>query len=603
MPKLARWLSVAALIGGLPSCGEPVADGTIVVMYDNQFTSAVVRVPIGARVTFLNRGRTVHNAVSSDGGWQTPDVAANSGEEGRGADVVFDRPGVYRYHCSYHGTAGGDGMAGVVVVGDVEYSPSPKGRIEPVTTPSGVTRHVPADYPTIQAAVDAAEPGDLILIEPGVYHEEVTVTTPSLVLRGIDRNAVILDGEFVRGNGMAVLADGVAVENMTARNAVLNGFFWTGVTGFRGRYLTAYNNGDYGIYAFGSTDGVIEDSYASGSPDSGFYIGQCYPCRVIVRRVVAERNGLGFSGTNAGGELYVVSSIWRHNRAGIVPSSLDVELDPPQREAVFAANLVYANHNREAPATTLTSLGFGNGILLAGAVRDTITGNVVLDHQAHGILVSPIQDRLYYAPHDNVIRDNVVLGSGRADLANGGLGATGNCFDGNEHRATAPIGLESLQGCRRLRLPWWSDLVPLASIFYRAAIAGSLDLPDFKQVTPPPPQASMTDAASLPVSLATDPYRAAAFTLASASLPPETDAVLAEFRSGPWSFDGSGLGGRLLANATLIAFLVVLGWWVARARSRRPRAHPWRGRLGALLGGALLWLVVLVVSAVVSGRI
>src|SRR5262249_10919279 len=158
------------------------------------------------------------------------------------------------------------------VVGDVAYSPSPKGAIPPVAAASGLTLRVPQQYPTIQAAVDAAAPGDLVLVDKGVYREEVTVTTPSLVIRGTDRNEVIVDGEFIRGNGIAVLADAVAIENMTARNARLNGFYWSGVTGFRGSYLTAYNNGDYGIYAFGANDGLFEDSYASGSPDSGFYV-------------------------------------------------------------------------------------------------------------------------------------------------------------------------------------------------------------------------------------------------------------------------------------------------------------------------------------------
>lgn len=37
------------------------------------------------------------------------------------------------------------------------------------------TLRVPADYATIQAAVDAAAPGDTILISPGVYEEAVTI--------------------------------------------------------------------------------------------------------------------------------------------------------------------------------------------------------------------------------------------------------------------------------------------------------------------------------------------------------------------------------------------------------------------------------------------
>jgi hypothetical protein len=42
-----------------------------------------------------------------------------------------------------------------------------------------------------------------------------------------------------------VTADGVAVENLTVRNALINGLFWTGVRGYRASYVTAYNNKDY----------------------------------------------------------------------------------------------------------------------------------------------------------------------------------------------------------------------------------------------------------------------------------------------------------------------------------------------------------------------
>ena len=47
--------------------------------------------------------------------------------------------------------------------------------------------HVPVDKPTIQGAVDAAQPGDLILVAPGTYHEAVKVCTSDLTIRGEDR--------------------------------------------------------------------------------------------------------------------------------------------------------------------------------------------------------------------------------------------------------------------------------------------------------------------------------------------------------------------------------------------------------------------------------
>ncbi|HEY9558043.1 MAG TPA: hypothetical protein VIR58_14995, partial [Acidimicrobiales bacterium] len=165
---------------------------------------------------------------------------------------------------------------------------------------TGATVRVPEDHDTIQEAVDAANPGDLVLIAPGTYEEAVDVTVENLTIRGLDRNEVVLDGGFELENGIRVLADGVAVENMTAKNYTVNGFFWTGVTGYRGSYLTAYRNGDYGVYAFDAVKGQLEHIYASGSPDAGLYIGQCYPCDAVIDDVISEYNGLGYSGTNSG---------------------------------------------------------------------------------------------------------------------------------------------------------------------------------------------------------------------------------------------------------------------------------------------------------------
>ena len=419
-------------------------------------------------------------------------------------------------------------MAGVVVVGDVAYEPPGGPPPQAVAEPSGATRRVPQTYPTIQAAVDAAGPGDLVLVDRGVYREEVLVTTPSLVIRGVDRNAVVIDGEFVRGNGVIVLADGVAVENLTARHALLNGFFWTGVTGYRASYLTAYNNGDYGIYAFDSSDGLFEHSWASGSPDSGFYVGQCDPCRMLIRHVVSENNALGYSGTNAGGDLYIVSSIWRDNMAGIVPNTLDSERLPPQREATVVANLVIGNGNRNAPARPLMVPSLGNGILLAGGVRNRVERNVVVGHARHGIFVNPNRHRNFWPARDNVVRGNRVRRSGRADLALGGPFSTGNCFAENDHRTSAPAGLERLHGCGGLRLPLGFDLAPAVGMLLRAHWANSAayQTADYRSQPPPPPQAQMPGGDAAPVRPAVDVFASLAFDVARAELPPEAAAFL-----------------------------------------------------------------------------
>src|SRR3954454_21709159 len=49
-------------------------------------------------------------------------------------------------------------------------------------------------YKTIQSAVNAAKPGDWILIAPGDYKGAVRITKDNLHLRGMDRNKVVVDG-------------------------------------------------------------------------------------------------------------------------------------------------------------------------------------------------------------------------------------------------------------------------------------------------------------------------------------------------------------------------------------------------------------------------
>src|SRR5215467_11813023 len=66
----------------------------------------------------------------------------------------------------------------------------------------GSYRGIPGQFQTIQAAVNAARPGDWILIAPGDYHENgsadpelpagVLIRTSGIHVRGLDRNSVIV---------------------------------------------------------------------------------------------------------------------------------------------------------------------------------------------------------------------------------------------------------------------------------------------------------------------------------------------------------------------------------------------------------------------------
>src|SRR5436190_2205538 len=241
----------------------------------------------------------------------------------------------------------------------------------------GTYHGIPGQYSTIQAAVNASNPGDWILIAPGDYHERghlstddaagVWVTTPGLHIRGMNRNHVIIDGtkpnapkpcdgaakyqyrgpadksgHHVGMNGLLVYkTSGVSVENLTVCNYLVtnygdagNEIWWNGGDGsghiglhsYYGAYLTASSTyahgfgkprGEYGIFMSNTNGpGVIRDSYASNMGDAGFYLGACPNCHAVIDHIHSQNNSDGYSGTNSGGHVVIENSEFDHNKTG-----------------------------------------------------------------------------------------------------------------------------------------------------------------------------------------------------------------------------------------------------------------------------------------------
>jgi plastocyanin len=465
--RRSLYVVLAALALVAPACGadpdlERLGVGATlgrtvkVQALDNVFgdKGADLRIAPGTTVTWANDGHNDHNIVPVDAK-QDFGTDARAFRPGDSYSHTFADDGVYEYYCSLHGNKEG-GMKGRVLVGSAKAPPAVADPSRNVAAKaSGNTVRIPADYRTIQEGVDAAHPGDLILVSPGTYEEAVQVpeSKPYLTIRGLDRDKTVLDGGFELANGFQVVkAKGVAIENITAQNFTENGFFWTGVKGYRGSYLNAIRNGDYGVYAFESTDGQFDHSYATGSPDAGFYIGGCQPCNALITDVVSEWNGLGYSGTNAGGNLLIVRSTFRKNRAGVVPNSGSYEPNAPQDDNTIVGNLVVDNNNGKTPAIDISITAMGNGILSAGGINNTILRNRVVDHDVAGIAVIsyPENEDYFWKATGNTVRDNVVSGSGLADIGFW-YGETtppdGNCFAGNTFETSAPLRLEEIAPC------------------------------------------------------------------------------------------------------------------------------------------------------------
>ena len=109
---VGAWLSVGTGTVAAQQKGAPVTVAIQVL----QFVPQDITVPVGTRVAWVNDGGR-HQIVADDGAFQSQPLTA---AQQKFVDQ-FRRPGVFPYHCYFHGGAGGKGMSGVVTV--VERTP------------------------------------------------------------------------------------------------------------------------------------------------------------------------------------------------------------------------------------------------------------------------------------------------------------------------------------------------------------------------------------------------------------------------------------------------------------------------------------------------
>lgn len=376
-------------------------------------------------------------------------------------------------------------MRRAVVVALVLLAPSTGG-----SSPAHTCRAIPvsqrpvryAHASTLQQAVAAATPCDWIIVAPGTYRGPLTIRTPDVHLRGLDRNTVVLDGGHRVGNGIVVDANGVSVENMTVRDFDRRSrndddtgtqIAWRGVDGWSGRYLTVYDDGllgGYGVWAARSTRGRLDRVFASGFDDSGLYVGACRNCRTVVSDSVAERNLIGLAATNAGGRFVVRDSLFEDNAVGASFNSSLSDPPPPQRGTctaaptitttrlarctVFRDNRVLDNDAVHVPAET-SSLrpGVGIGIDLLGSIGDLVTANVFADNRNIGVLglQLPVSGHTRFPLAGDRISGNTISGSRLALALAGGAGSVDDCVE-IAVGATEPADLAPYS-CRQATTP------------------------------------------------------------------------------------------------------------------------------------------------------
>jgi parallel beta-helix repeat protein len=320
---------------------------------------------------------------------------------------------------------------------------------------------------TIQAAVDAADPGDIVRVPPGVYHENVFVTKDNITIEG--SAGAILDGAGLSGSGITVRSstpnariNGFRLSGLRIQNYVRNGVILNRVDNYQIAHVEFVDNLAYGIFPIRSSHGLIEFNKVSGSDDTGIYIGQSSDAVISNNHVTDCTVGIS---VEVSSNMIVEANRVMDNTIGMLAALLP-GLSVIATENIEITRNLFIRNNRlnpvSDPGDILSQLPSGMGILIFGADQVTVTDNKVADNNSAGIAViqvpptlAALDPRIEPFVDQNLIRENVVISNGSepdpkiapfpgSDLIWDGSG-TGNCWNDNTFKSSFPSPLPDCQ--------------------------------------------------------------------------------------------------------------------------------------------------------------
>jgi nitrous oxidase accessory protein NosD len=339
------------------------------------------------------------------------------------------------------------------------------------------TVHVVRPGESIQKAVDAAHPGDTVLLTSGTFHESVKVSTPGLTLRGMGNRTVLKPDPRVitstatsttsaaasaakatescaeGGNGICVLGTkkrdvkGVTVASLTVTGFTKAGVFSMATDGLTVHHVTAVKNGVWGIATERSVRGVFQDNVARNNGDAGLFLANTIKEEqgaADTKGTVVEHNRL--EGNRIGVTVRRLRDLTvAHNHLTGNCAAVFVVGDENKPKAGFvtvAENRIVRN-NKSCPKTAKLAALQGSGIVLTGAEDSLVTRNVIEENAGKSPLSGGIvlfKSFVGTTSDRNQVTDNVLRDNSPADLINADTGK-GNAFLGNDCRASKPSGL------------------------------------------------------------------------------------------------------------------------------------------------------------------
>jgi nitrous oxidase accessory protein NosD len=340
--------------------------------------------------------------------------------------------------------------------------------------PAGAADEVVAPGESIQAAIDDAQPGDTVRIAPGEFHENLTITTDDITLRGagFGRNGTVLkppapttaspcaDAPASEAQGICVrgalpVDTGSPVRGVTIEDLTVEGFSGSGVYAFNAQDYTiarvrARGNLGYGIAGFVLSGAQVLDSIAIDNGDPGIYIGDSHDAQAAVVGNASIRNGIGGEGfgflIRDSSHGVVVDNRATSNCVGFV--FIDHGFNPAEPLDDWTADGNTANRNNGiCPGSPEFPAFSGTGMLLGGTHDVEVTANNVFGNRpaidsalAGGIVVASTTSLGGAEPTANTVSGNLAFHNRPADVVWDGTGH-GNRFPRNlcEDSVPSPI--------------------------------------------------------------------------------------------------------------------------------------------------------------------
>ncbi|MFD4034581.1 nitrous oxide reductase family maturation protein NosD [Streptomyces sp. NPDC058637] len=331
------------------------------------------------------------------------------------------------------------------------------------TAAAGHADHVVRPGASIQSAVNAASPGDTIVVLPGTYRESVLIKTPGLTLRGIGDGTVIRPAATTTraanacatgGNGICVIGtkghtvDGVGIHSLTVSGFKKSGIWASWTDGLTVRQVTAVKNGTWGIAQERSTRAAFLRNTATGNGDAGVFVansvseegGATDTRGTEIRENTLSGNRIGVTARRVR-NLVIDSNRITANCSGVFV--VGDESKPAAGAMTISGNRIVRN-NKFCAATPRLSAIQGSGIVLTGSERTVVRSNVVRDNVgatplSGGILL--FKSFVGALNTDNSVTRNLVQGNKPADLANRDTAGKGNTFVSNTCGTSVPAGM------------------------------------------------------------------------------------------------------------------------------------------------------------------